>query len=157
MASVVFDLPTERTTERNALKRATIAVLRARRAREGRRDAVLLEVRSAHRDLQQAVSSHRIQTEGVRLAQRRVESTELLLDQGRASIRDRLEAQNALVQAQNALARALVDHTEARLALERDTGVLAVDAQGGWTPAPAAPANAEAPATQDAPHPDDPG
>ena len=135
-ASIVFDLPTERTAERNALKRAMIAALRARRSREAARDGVLLDVRDAYRDLEQAETSHRIQTQSVRLAERRVENTQLLLEQGRTEIRNLLESRIDLVQAQNALAQAVVDHVVARLTLERDAGVLAVAADGSWTARP---------------------
>ena len=66
------------------------------------------------------------------LAQRRVASTNLFLEAGRAEIRDLLEAQEALVTAQNALTAALVSYRVNELALQRDLGVLEVDHQGLW-------------------------
>jgi hypothetical protein len=41
-----------------------------------------------------------------------------------------LEAQQALVEARNALVRALVDHTIADLEFRRDVGALVVDEKG---------------------------
>jgi outer membrane protein TolC len=68
----------------------------------------------------------------VRLAESRVESTNLFLELGRAETRDLLEAQDDLVSAQNALTGALVDYRVAELELQRDMGVLQVNEQGIW-------------------------
>ena len=73
-----------------------------------------------------------IQAKSVTVARRRVESTTLFLQAGRAEIRDVLEAQEALVSAQNALTASLVDYRVAELELQRDLGVLEVDDQGLW-------------------------
>ncbi|MDF1703045.1 MAG: TolC family protein, partial [Planctomycetota bacterium] len=95
------------------------------------------EVRAAYRTLAETQRSYEIQEESARLAERRVESTQLLLELGRARTRDRLEAETARLTARNAVTAALVDHALARLALERDVGTLRVDAQGWWDPTPA--------------------
>ena len=68
----------------------------------------------------------------MKLARRRVTSTELFLEAGRAEIRDILEAQEALVQAQDSLTAALVDYRSAELELQRDMGVLEIDEKGLW-------------------------
>ncbi|MGB2823773.1 MAG: TolC family protein, partial [Phycisphaerae bacterium] len=62
----------------------------------------------------------------------RVTSTDLFLEAGRAAIRDVLEAQEALVQAQNSLTAALVAYRIAELELQRDMGVLEVNEKGLW-------------------------
>jgi len=67
-------------------------------------------------------------SEAVRLAERRVSSTSLFLQAGRAQIRDLLEAQEALILAQNGLTAAITDFRIADLALKRDMGV----ALEGW-------------------------
>jgi len=129
---VDVDLPLERTNERNAYRRSLIDERRAKRTREQLQDNVTLQVREAYRNLAEAARSFEIQKQSVHLAERRVESTQLLLELGTAQTRDRLEAEAALVRARNALTAALVDHALARLALERDLGVLRVDAKGMW-------------------------
>lgn len=133
------DLPLERTAERNAWRAAQLAATQAARARQRLEDQVALEVREAARRLDQAARSRQIQTEGVRLAERRVESTALFLEQGDATIRDRLEAEDARRQARNALTTARVDHFLARLRLASDLGTLRVDGAGGWTLLPEPP------------------
>ncbi len=123
-AGIEADLPLDRKAERNTYRRALINLERARRDGVDLTDTIRLQVRQAWRKLQEAKESHEIQRVSVELAQRRVESTTLLQQAGRASTRDILEAQAALLEAQNGLTRALVDHTLARLELWRDIGTL---------------------------------
>ena len=89
-----IDLPLERTAERNAFRAAVIQAARARRQRQAREDGVVLQVRQSYRRLDRARRSYDIQAEGARLADRRVESTNELLEAGRANTRDRLEAED---------------------------------------------------------------
>ncbi|MBN1958666.1 MAG: TolC family protein, partial [Desulfuromonadales bacterium] len=62
----------------------------------------------------------------------RVRGAELQLQAGRAQMRDLLEAQEALLSAQNALTAVMVDYRSAELATQRDLGTLQVDANGIW-------------------------
>ncbi|MDX1682180.1 MAG: hypothetical protein R3336_03575, partial [Phycisphaeraceae bacterium] len=73
-----------------------------------------------------------IQAKAAALAKRRVDSTSLLLELGRAEIRDLLESQEALIAAQNALTAALVGYRISELEMQRDLGVLEVNHQGLW-------------------------
>ena len=134
-----IDLPFERTAERNVFRTALIQAARARRQRQAREDGVVLDVRESYRRLDRAERSYEIQAEGARLAERRVASTNLLLEAGKASTRDRLESEDARVRARNAEVVALVDHAIARLELEFNVGTLRVGAEAMWTPAPPAP------------------
>jgi outer membrane protein TolC len=134
-----LDLPLERTTERNQFRAALIEASRQRRAAQGLRDQVTGEVREAWRELDRARRNLTIQEEGVRLAERRVDSTNLLLEAGEATTRDRLDAENALVRARNAVTAALVDLAVARLGLERDVGLLKVRPDATWVPPDAPP------------------
>lgn len=151
LLGIDLDLPLERTAERNEVERRIVEVRRRRRDRQRTHDTIVFEIREAYRNLAEAARSIALQREGLRLADRRVASTELLLERT-ATIRDLLEAENARVGAANALTRALVDHVLARLELERAVGVLAVaaDAQWTWTP-PAAAAEPSQAAGADAP------
>ena len=73
-----------------------------------------------------------IQTRAVQLAQKRVNMTKLFLEAGRAQIRDLLEAESSLLSAQNSLTSAVANYRIAELELQRDMGVLKVDAMGLW-------------------------
>jgi len=131
-----IDMPVDRLSERNALRTAQISREAAWRARTLLEDNVVLQVRQAVRALDQVRKTYENQKQSVALAERRVESTELLLQAGRATQRDVLEAKSALLDAQNGLVRALVDHTLAGLELQRDVGILVVDEKGqihGWS------------------------
>ena len=131
-AGLLLDLPLERTAERNAYRDSYIRLERAVRAVQELEDQVKFSVRDALRDMLQSRESYRIQVQAVALARRRVDSTDLLLKAGRAEIRDALEAQEALVSAQNALTAALVNYRVAALTLQRDMGVLEVNEKGLW-------------------------
>lgn len=131
-AGLQLDLPFERTAERNAYRQALITLTRQERRYVETADEIKLDVRQAYRQLQEAVARYRIQLESLKLAQRRVESTSLLLQAGRATTRDLLESQDALLEAQNKLTSALVDYTIAKLDFFRDTGVLQVRPDGLW-------------------------
>ena len=126
-ASVTSDLPWERTAERNAYRTAYISLERAARRVQELEDGIKLAIRGALRTLTRTRETFAIQTQAARLARRRVTSTELFLEAGRAEIRDVLEAQEALVSAQDQLTAALVDYRIAELQLQRDMGVLSVD------------------------------
>jgi len=131
-AGVDADLPIDRKSERNTYRRTLINLERAKREATLFADQVKLDVRQAWRKLQEAKASYDNQQLSLALAVRRVESTSLLLQAGRADTRDLLESQDALLEAQNALTRALIDHTIARLEFWRDIGILKVDENGLW-------------------------
>jgi hypothetical protein len=61
-----------------------------------------------------------------------VESTTFLLQAGRVTTRDLLESQDALLEAQNSVTAALVDHAIAKLSFFRDVGILQVKPDGMW-------------------------
>ena len=131
-ATVTSGLPWERTAERNAYRTSYITLEQAARAVQQLEDSIKLAIRGALRTLAATRQSFVIQSSAVDLATTRVKSTELFLEAGRAAIRDVLEAQEALVQAQDALTAALVDYRLAELELQRDMGVLEVDEKGLW-------------------------
>ena len=125
-----LDLPLDRKRERNAYRSAIIGLERQIRAYTLAEDNVKLDIRNAIRNLAQAEESYRIQEIALQLAERRVESTELLQQAGRANTRDVLESQEALLATQNGITAALIDHTIARMELVRDMGLLIVDQEG---------------------------
>lgn len=131
-AGLNLDLPLERTAERNAWRNSLIALERAVRDTQNLEDQIKLEVRNSLREMLQARESYRIQKQSLSVAERRVDSTELFLEAGRAQVRDILEAQEALVSARNSLTAAMVNYRAAEIKLQRDIGVLAVDTDGRW-------------------------
>ena len=151
VVGINLDLPLERTAERNRVRARMVALLRARRARASARDGVVREIRNALREIREARRSHAVQTESLRLAERRVEGTALLLESGGATIRDRLEAEDALRGARNALTGARIEHRLGRLRLGLAAGGLCVDEAGRWIllrprgtmPAPSSPPASE--------------
>lgn len=127
-----IDLPFERTSERNQYRNSLIAYEQMIRRFQDLEDGVKLDVRDVLRNLLEAREAIKIQAEAVRVAQRRVDSTNLFLQAGRAEIRDLLEAQNSLNSAQDALTSAVVNYRIGELRLQRDLGVLEVDNAGLW-------------------------
>ncbi len=132
-APVAFNLPFERTRERNAYRNSLIALEKTVRQLQTEEDTIKKDVRSRLRSLLENRASVAIQRQAVKLAERRVNSTGLLLQAGRAEMRDVLEAQSALLAAQNSLISALVSYRLNELGLQRDLGVLEVSADGKWT------------------------
>ncbi|HUT57346.1 MAG TPA: TolC family protein [Phycisphaerae bacterium] len=132
-AGLLLDLPIERTAERNAYRESYISLDRSVRNVQQLEDTIKYEVREALRGLIQARESYSIQVRAVALARRRVASTELFLQAGRAQMRDVLEAQEALLSAQNSLTDALVNYRVAELEFQRDAGVLQVNEKGIWS------------------------
>jgi len=126
------DLPLDRKAERNAYREALITLEQRQREYENAEDEVKFDVRQAYRDLQEAAERYRIQKNSLELAENRVESTSLLLEAGRAITRDLLEAEDALLEAQNLVTAALVDHAIAKLEFFRDIGILQVRPDGMW-------------------------
>jgi outer membrane protein TolC len=131
-ALLALDLPWDRTRERAAFRRSLIALQAAKREIEQREDAVKQEVRGAVRKMAELKETYLIQQQAVSLAERRVESTELLLKAGRTQIRDVLEAQQSLVIAQDSLGSAVVSYHIATLELQRSLELLSVDETGVW-------------------------
>jgi outer membrane protein TolC len=131
-ALLTLDLPFERTQERNIYRNSFISLERAVRDVQILEDRIKLSVLNELRDMLQARESLYIQAKAVYVAQKRVKSVNLFLEAGRAQMRDLLEAQEALLSAQNGLTAAVVDYRIAELQLQRDTGLLKVDEKGLW-------------------------
>lgn len=126
------DLPFDRKAERNAYRQTLITLLQKQRDYEEKIAQVKLNIRQAYRKLQESQERYHIQKNSLALAQKRVDSTAMFLDTGRAQTRDLLESQNDLLEAQDELTDALVGHTIAKLNFFRDIGVLQVKPNGMW-------------------------
>ena len=127
---VLRDKPLDKLRERNTYRSELIDLERAKRNYTEQRDRVLQEVRLNWRRYVRTGRSYDIQARSVALAEKRVESSVMKLDAGRAIARDVLEAQDALVRAQNSMAADLVSFKVASLELARDMDILRVGASG---------------------------
>jgi outer membrane protein TolC len=131
-ALLTMDLPFERTRERNAYRDSLIRLEQSVRDYQAAEDDIKLQVRDDLRSLMQAREGVFNQSQAVRLAEKRVRSTDMFLQAGRAAIRDLLEAQDALLSAQNSLISALVSYRTAEWDIQRDMGKLEVTVDGIW-------------------------
>ena len=131
-AGVEVDLPFERFAERNAYRRSLINLIQAQRSYTQAIDEVKLDVRDSYRTLQESAALYVIQQHSLELAQTRVESVSMLLQAGRAQTRDLLDAQQSLLDAQNGLTAAIVNHAIAKLNFFTNTDILQVRPNGLW-------------------------
>jgi outer membrane protein TolC len=131
-ALLTIDLPLERTAEQNAYRNGLISLERAVRDVQELEDGIKLAIRDRLREMVEARESLKIQARAVNVAEKRVKSTSLFYEAGRAQVRDVLEAQEALINARNALTSAVVAYRFAELAFQRDTGLLQTDEKGLW-------------------------
>lgn len=131
-ALLSLDLPIERTAQRNAYRNSLIALERTVRDVQSLEDQIKLAIRDHLRTLMLAREGLKIQAAAVVVAEKRVRSSQMFLEAARIQIRDLLEAQDALLAAQNDLTAALVDYRIAELGIQRDMGVLAVNEKGLW-------------------------
>ncbi len=127
-----LDLPIERTAERNNYRNSLIALEKSVRSYQALEDTIKQDVYGKLRDLLEHRESVIIQLQAVKLAERRVKSTDLLLQAGRAELRDLLESQSALLSAQNSLYFAVVSYRVNELEFQRTLGVLEVTGDGVW-------------------------
>lgn len=132
---LALDMPLDQLPERNAYRSSLISRDATRRSAEAFGDSIRVSLRDALRESQTAFRTYNIQLESVTLAERRVESTNLRLEAGRAEIRDILEAQEALLDSRNSVTNSLVEFQLAKLALYRDTEHLEVG-EGGISTRP---------------------
>ncbi len=129
---LTLDLPLERTRERDAYRNGYILLEKAVRNVQTLEDQIKLDIRDTLRTLLLSRETLRIQAQAVEVAQKRVDSTTLFLEAGRAQIRDLLEARDSLLSAQNALTDAIVGYRVAELDMQSQMGVLQVNENGLW-------------------------
>ncbi|MCU0913652.1 MAG: TolC family protein [Planctomycetes bacterium] len=138
-AGAGLDLPLDRVDEQNVYAKALVLLNQRQREYDLTADTVRMEVREAHRKLRETAQRYQVLSEGLRLAQTRVESTFRLLQYGRVSSRRVLTALEHQYDARNAMADTLADYMVATLNFYRDTELLQVRPDGMWEVGPAAP------------------
>ena len=121
---VAVDLPLNQMAQRNAYRASLITLDKRKRDLDLNRDQVRVQINDAWRKLEQVRQSCEIQTESVKLAERRVDNTDMLVQAQRATIRDLLDSQQSLLDSRNQLTGALVAYRITLLQLWRDMEAL---------------------------------
>ena len=128
---VVLDLPIDRVEERNAYRAALIRLQQSQRAYAAQKDQISIDVRASLRAIRAAEVSVEIQRQNVELAEWRLEFANELLKQGKREARDVVEAQSALLDAQDEYEGARRRLQVQVLEFMKDTGTLRVDPEAG--------------------------
>ncbi|MEI8197566.1 MAG: TolC family protein, partial [Phycisphaerae bacterium] len=129
-AGVTLDIPLDRLKERNDYRLAQINLDRAKRNVEQSQEQVSIDVRTALRQVRQQLMLLAIQKNNIDLAQKRKAFADIQFRDGKIDNRDYLDAESALLDAQNRFAQALSGLEAATLQYLRNTDQLRVDAQG---------------------------
>ena len=125
-------LPLNQLTERNAYRTSLINFEKQMRKLATELDSLRENIREGIRSLEQERENYFIQKAALELARQQVEVMPLLLQNDDADIRDQLEAQADLVEAQNDVTSAIVDYHVARWNLLKNLGALSVEGEQFW-------------------------
>ena len=125
-------LPLNQLTERNAYRTSLINFEKQMRKLAAELDSLRENIREGIRALEQERENYFIQKAALDLARQQVEVMPLLLQNDDADIRDQLEAQADLVEAQNDVTSAVVDYHVARWNLLKNLGTLSVEGEQFW-------------------------
>ncbi len=136
-AGLTFGIPWDSRAERDAFLKARIAEARAQRALELQKDQIRREVRDRYRSANLVRLTLYIQNKIRRSAEKRLKIAEFRFRRGEISNRDVMDAQEALLQAENRYIRALTDQWIRDLDLAESMGTLEVGSGGmpeglGW-------------------------
>jgi len=127
-----LDLPLDRLPRANEYRLALIRFELALRTFTRRLDDLRNDIETGLRRLENRRLNYENQQNALVLANRRVESTTLLLEAGRAEPRDLIEAQDSQIVAQNAVTEAIVEHQQTRLELMLNIGALRTELPKFW-------------------------
>jgi len=126
------NLPLDRLQERNNYRKALVDFEAQLRSLGLTLDNYKARIDSGLRTAEQNRMNYINGLEQLKVAQRRVENNVMLLEAGRATIRDVREAQDGLIQAQNNLATIYTDYLTARLGLLLDVGIIDTQPRKFW-------------------------
>ncbi len=133
-ASLALSLgvPLDRVRERNAYRSNQIELAQARRSLQEFQDDLVVTIRSSFRELERRLQSLDIQQQLIVDQTKNLRIAELRFERGEIPNRDVVEANQSLLDAQNALIDEQVNYEIARLQLLRDLGILFIDDTGMW-------------------------
>jgi outer membrane protein TolC len=129
---LALNLPIDRLPERNSYRAALVTFEAELRNFTLTLDTLKESIDQGLRTIEQDRQNYDIQKNALELANRRVESTTMLLEAGRAEVRDLVDAQDAQIAAQLAVTTALVDYQQTRLQLMLDIGALHTEVPKFW-------------------------
>lgn len=133
-SEVLLSLPLERTAERNELRRALITVQRAQRDFQGQADRVRAEVRRAANSILLQERSLAIQRRAVEVAQSQRDYAQIQYNDGKIDNRDKIDAENSLLNALNQLNLATTALWAGVLEFRLATETLLIDEDGRQHP-----------------------
>ncbi|HOX57075.1 MAG TPA: TolC family protein [Candidatus Paceibacterota bacterium] len=123
-AGVRINLPVDRLPERNNYRATLVSFESELRSLSLTLDNFRDRIDRGLRTVEQARLNHLSAVDSLKVAQRRVENNVMLMEAGRATVRDVREAQDGLIQAQNNLATIYAQYLTARMNLLLNVGVI---------------------------------
>ncbi|MEQ1893183.1 MAG: TolC family protein, partial [Planctomycetota bacterium] len=130
--ALTLSVPLDRVRERNSYRTAQLGLARARRDLEEFEDQLRVSIQGSFRELDRREQSLEIQRQIIVDQTKNLRIAELRFERGEIPNRDVVEANQALLEAQNALIDEQVAYEIARLQLLRDLGILFIDETGMW-------------------------
>ncbi len=131
-AGVQINLPIDRLRERNTYRATLVSFESQLRSLSLTLDNYRDRIERGLRSIEQARLNYLNGLESLKVAQRRVENNSMLLEAGRATIRDLREAQDQLIQAENNLSDLYAAYLSARLGLLLNMGVIDTQPERFW-------------------------
>ena len=129
--TLTLNWPLDQLAERNTYRKALITLQQTQRAYGLTRDQVISSVRQDTRAIRVAQTTLEIQKRSVELNRRRLDFANDRLLQGKAQVLDVVDAQSALLNAQDAYDKARANLQTQVLQYLRDTGTLRIDPAAG--------------------------
>jgi outer membrane protein TolC len=137
-AGVTLDLPVDRLRERNTYRAALVSFESQLRSLALTLDNYRDRIDRGLRTIEQSRLNYLNGLESLRVAERRVDNNTMLMEAGRATVRDLREAQDILIQAQNTLSTLYTAYLSSRLELLLNMGVIDVRPDKFWLADPLA-------------------
>jgi outer membrane protein TolC len=131
-AGLSLDLPVDRLLQRNTYRTTLISFESQLRSLGLTLDNYRDRIDRGLRTIEQARLNILNGIESLGVAQRRVDNNAMLLEAGRATIRDLREAQDSLIQAENQLATLYTAYLSARLGLVLNVGLIDTRPTSFW-------------------------
>lgn len=127
-----LDLPIDRLRERNSYRAALVSFESNIRSLALDLDNLKDQIDRGVRTLEQRRQNYLIQKNALDLANRRVQASQLLLEAGRGTVLDLVDAQNEQISTQNSVTTALVNYQSTRLQLLLTIGIVETDSPEFW-------------------------
>jgi outer membrane protein TolC len=131
-AGLRLNLPVDRLRERNVYRASLVSFESQLRSLGLTLDNYKDRIDRGLRTIEQTRLNYLNAVESLTVAQRRVENNNMLLEAGRATIRDLREAQDGLIQAENDLASIYAAYLASRLGLLLNVGVIDTRPEKFW-------------------------